>query len=183
LKTAALTAPLDLPRASPKVPTYEYYGFVLYLLSSLCFIIYLLWSYLPSPFLHLVGIHYYPNRWWSIAIPAWLVVAVSFGYVALGLYNTERLTLGVGDLRGVVDGKGWVAVLDERGRIVRAKAGGHRDGRQERKSSAESKKSEKRKGSSPAPDKIDWRKAWSEGTDAVMDVPVGGVCEILYGDG
>lgn len=26
-----------VPRASPKVPTYEYYGFVLYLLSSLCF--------------------------------------------------------------------------------------------------------------------------------------------------
>lgn len=26
-----------VPRASPKVPTYEYYGFVLYLMSSLCF--------------------------------------------------------------------------------------------------------------------------------------------------
>ena len=22
---------------------------------------------------------------------------------------------------------------------------------------------------------------WNEGTDAVMDVPIGGVCEILYG--
>ena len=28
---------------------------------------------------------------------------------------------------------------------------------------------------------IDWKTSWSEGTDAVMDVPVGGVCEILYG--
>jgi phosphatidylinositol glycan class P protein len=26
-----------VPRASPKVPTYEYYGFVLYLASSLAF--------------------------------------------------------------------------------------------------------------------------------------------------
>lgn len=28
---------ITVPRASPKVPTYEYYGFVLYLVSSLCF--------------------------------------------------------------------------------------------------------------------------------------------------
>ena len=28
----------------------------------------------------------------------------------------------------------------------------------------------------------DWKKLWNEGTDAVMDVPVGGVCEVLYGD-
>ncbi|MCJ1336509.1 hypothetical protein MMC09_001785 [Bachmanniomyces sp. S44760] len=30
---------------------------------------------------------------------------------------------------------------------------------------------------------LDWRQLWSEGTDAVMDVPIGGVCEILYGEG
>ena len=28
----------------------------------------------------------------------------------------------------------------------------------------------------------DWKALWSEGTDAVMDVPIGGVCEILYGE-
>ena len=28
---------------------------------------------------------------------------------------------------------------------------------------------------------IEWKNLWIEGTDAVMDVPVGGVCEILYG--
>lgn len=29
----------------------------------------------------------------------------------------------------------------------------------------------------------DWKSIWSHGTDAVMDVPLGGVCEVLYGDG
>ena len=29
--------------------------------------------------------------------------------------------------------------------------------------------------------KLDWRNVWNEGTDAVMDIPVGGVCEVLYG--
>lgn len=33
----------------------------------------------------------------------------------------------------------------------------------------------------PQKRKIDWKDIWSEGTDAVMDVPVGGVCEVLYG--
>ena len=27
-----------------------------------------------------------------------------------------------------------------------------------------------------------WAAIWSEGTDAVMDVPIGGVCEVLYGN-
>lgn len=29
--------------------------------------------------------------------------------------------------------------------------------------------------------KVNWKEIWSEGTDAVLDVPVGGVCEVLYG--
>jgi phosphatidylinositol glycan class P protein len=28
---------------------------------------------------------------------------------------------------------------------------------------------------------VDWKGRWSTGTDAVLDVPIGGVCEILYG--
>ncbi|KAI4257640.1 MAG: hypothetical protein L6R42_005530, partial [Xanthoria sp. 1 TBL-2021] len=26
-----------------------------------------------------------------------------------------------------------------------------------------------------------WASIWDEGTDAVMDIPVGGVCQVLYG--
>lgn len=30
--------------------------------------------------------------------------------------------------------------------------------------------------------RVDWRDTvWNKGTDAVMDIPIGGVCEILYG--
>jgi hypothetical protein len=42
-------------RAPPKVRTYEYNGFVLYLYSSLIFLVYILWFYLPLPFLHALG--------------------------------------------------------------------------------------------------------------------------------
>ena len=167
-----------VPRASPKVPTYEYYGFVLYLLSSFAFrkstgltdglptyfqVMYLLWSYLPSPFLHQLGIYYYPNRWWSLAIPSFLVMTLVYIYVALASYNTGYLTLPMSSIENIVDETAHVAVLDSHGRIQR-KAGqaGAAIGIDDAK-------------------EVDWGTLWNEGTDAVMDVPVGGVCEILYG--
>ncbi|MCJ1417044.1 hypothetical protein MMC32_003383, partial [Xylographa parallela] len=158
-----------VPRASPRVPTYEYYGFGLYVGSSLGFGMYALWAYLPSPFLRQLGIDYYPNRWWALAIPAELVVAIVYIYVALAGYNTGTLTLPMCSVENIVDEAADVAVLDERGRIVRkGKAGGvQRKGEGGWEGRGEGK----------------WAARWSEGTDAVMDVPVGGVCEILYGDG
>ncbi|KAL9103709.1 MAG: hypothetical protein Q9163_001258 [Psora crenata] len=151
-----------VPRASPKVPTYEYYGFVLYLLSSLAFLMYLLWSYLPSPFLHQLGIYYYPNRWWSLAIPSFLVMTIVYIYVALASYNTGYLTLPMSSIENIVDEAAHVAILDSTGRIQRKQNQGK---------------------PMPAPQDLsdfDWKSAWSEGTDAVMDVPIGGVCEVLY---
>ncbi|KAM7209401.1 PIG-P domain containing protein [Naviculisporaceae sp. PSN 640] len=198
-----------VPRASPKVPTYEYYGFVLYLFSGCAFGIYLLWSYLPSPFLHALGIYYYPNRWWSVAIPSFLVMVLVYIYVALALYNTEYLTLGLGSVETVVDGAANVAVVDGKGRIRRGKHAGYLEkdkggkkekgkgkGGKERERERERERDiarERRKAHSPPPQRrrevllpngsLNWREVWNEGTDAVMDVPLGGVCEVLYGEG
>ncbi|KAH8194743.1 hypothetical protein TruAng_011085 [Truncatella angustata] len=154
-----------VPRASPKVPTYEYYGFVLYLFSTLVFLTYLLWAYLPSPFLHALGIFYYPNRWWALAVPAFLTMLIVYIYVALACYNTEYLTLPLGSLETVVDDAAKVAVVDSRGRL-RLKGGGEG-----------ARVSEAR-----ALD-VEWRAVWNKGTDGVMDVPLAGVNEVLYGYG
>ncbi|RYO81943.1 hypothetical protein DL766_010464 [Monosporascus sp. MC13-8B] len=150
-----------VPRASPKVPTYEYYGFVLYLFSSLAFLIYLLWSYLPSPFLHALGIYYYPNRWWSLAIPSFLVMLIVYIYVALAAYNTEILTLPMSSIETTVDEAAKVAAIDSKGRIRLD------DGKPLTEEAAK---------------RLDWKNIWNKGTDAVMDVPLAGVCEVLYGD-
>ncbi|XXH03047.1 NuA4 histone acetyltransferase subunit [Hypoxylon texense] len=150
-----------VPRASPKVPTYEYYGFVLYLFSTLTFLIYLLWAYLPSPFLHALGIYYYPNRWWALAIPAWLVMLIVFIYVALASYNTEILTLPLHSIETIVDEAAKVATVDGTGKI--------RLGASWKPISEKEAK------------QIDWKNVWNEGTDAVMDVPLSGVNEVLYG--
>ncbi|KAI0966427.1 PIG-P-domain-containing protein [Xylaria arbuscula] len=149
-------------RASPKVPTYEYYGFVVYLFSSLTFLIYLLWAYLPSPFLHALGIYYYPNRWWALAIPSFITMLIVYIYVALALYNTEVLTLPLTSIETIVDEAAKIATVDAKGRI-RLKATA------ERKPMTEETARQ-----------LDWTNIWNKGTDAVMDVPLAGVCEVLY---
>ena len=104
-----------------------------------------------------MGIYYYPNRWWSLAIPAFLVMLIIYIYVALAAYNTGYLTLPMGGVECVVDEHANVAVV-----------GGKWKGEREKRRRGE---------------KVDWRTYWSVGTDAVLDVPVGGVCEVLYGEG
>lgn len=151
-----------VPRAAPKVPTYEYYGFVLYLFSSFTFLIYLLWSYLPSPFLHAFGIYYYPDRWWALATPAFLVMTLVYIYVALASYNLEILTLPLHRVETIVDDAGMLAVIDAKGRL---------------------KGSQGRERKLDASGRLRWREVWSEGTDAVLDIPLSGVCEVLYGEG
>lgn len=182
-------------RVAPKVPTYEYYGFVLYLASSLAFrtasllsqfphhrltpvnlVLYILWSYLPSPFLDAIGLHYYPNRWWSLAIPAFLVMLLVYIYVALLSYNVEFLTLPLESVECIVDDAANIAVLDSKGKI--RKGGSKRTyGRANGHNVVAGSMSRNRA------EKMVWRQMWNEGTDAVMDVPIGGVCEILYGEG
>jgi phosphatidylinositol N-acetylglucosaminyltransferase subunit P len=170
-----LAAPV--PRATPRVPTYEYYGFVLYLFSSLTFLVYLLWSFLPSPFLHALGIYYYPNRWWALAIPSFLVMTLCYIYVALAAYNTEILTLPLGDIETIVDEASKVAAVDAKGRI----RADERRRRERRRGGGEGRPP--RKHLVLPGGGLNWKEVWNEGTDAVMDIPLAGVCEVLYGDG
>jgi len=68
-----------------------------------------------------------------------------------------------------VDEAANIATIDGKGRM-RPSLGGQK------------KKEKLRDGKIPV-NKRDWKTLWSEGTDAVMDVPLGGVCEVLYGEG
>ena len=112
-------------------------------------------------------------------------------YVALASYNTGYLTLPMESIENLVDEASHIAVLDGRGRIVRR--GGwddvRRNGRDMRMGDQRQHKRERArdghafKRGREKEVEVDWKTAWSEGTDAVMDVPIGGVCEVLYGEG
>ena len=90
-------------------------------------------------------------------------MAIVYIYIALASYNTGYLTLPMNSIENIVDDAAQVAVVDSKGRI-RKKNG--------------SLRSEE---SLPDASSVDWSSLWNEGTDAVMDIPVGGVCEVLYG--
>ncbi|KAF2404549.1 PIG-P-domain-containing protein, partial [Trichodelitschia bisporula] len=161
---AAARAAHALPRARPAVPTYEYYGFALYVASSFAFGMYVLWAFLPSPFLHRLGLHYYPNRWWALAVPAWLVVLVVYIYVALASYNTGYMTLPMGSIEGVVDEAAQIAGVE--GGVVR---------REKRKGRERKEVGSQRIWPVWREEEVDWVGLWNEGTDAVLDVPIGGI--------
>lgn len=93
-------------------------------------------------------------------------------YVALASYNTGYLTLPLSSIETIIDDAANVATIDGNGRAERShgQAGLKEKGRDKRER-GERERSIK-----------DWRAMWSVGTDAVMDVPLGGVCEVLYGD-
>jgi phosphatidylinositol glycan class P protein len=174
-----------VPRAAPKVPTYEYYGFALYLGSSAAFLMYILWAYVPAPMLHQMGIYYYPNRWWALAIPCWLVMLIIYIYVALASYNTQYLTLRLNSIENLVDECAQVAVIDRKtGTIVRDPVlvtDKLHEKDKEKGTRANARRSSFSAYQFDTSDDVDWKELWSTGTDAVMDVPIGGVCEILYG--
>jgi phosphatidylinositol glycan class P protein len=148
----------------------------MYVTSSAAFLLYIVWAYVPAPMLHQMGIHYYPNRWWALAVPCWLSVLVVYIYVALASYNTTRLTLPLSSCENLVDETGHVAVVDRRtGKIARKDAVAMV--MRENNNTANSLSAFQ---FDPSED-VDWKSYWSISTDAVMDVPIGGVCEILYG--
>ncbi|KAI5850686.1 PIG-P-domain-containing protein [Tricharina praecox] len=164
------------PRYAPKVPTYEYYGFTLYVIANAAFALQLLWSFLPASFLESLGFSYYPSRWWSLVIPSYLVVLVCYVFVALAGYNTTVLTFPLGALEAVVDVGGNVAAFT----VGDGEVEGMLEGEGEVRDHG---KSEKWGDMLRGRGDLDWRTLWSRGTDAVMDVPIGGVCEVLYGEG
>lgn len=119
-------------------------------------------------------------------MPAFLVMSLVYIYVALAAYNTEYLTPRLGSVMNVVDEAANVAAV--RPRVVsRAPMRGS-------KSSKRARSTRRTSGILHEGDNIgtfgmsrdfpaEWGKVWNESTDAVMDVPIGGVCEVLYGGG
>jgi len=61
-------------------PSRAVYGFVLYLACKFSFLLYLVWAYVPPHWLEYVGLNYWPQRYWALAIPVYVFLA----FVMLG---------------------------------------------------------------------------------------------------
>lgn len=89
---------------STNVTSYaEYYGFFMYVLSSVAFLMYLGWLLLPEKALNYLGIYYYPDKYWAQAVPAWLLMLMLYIYIAMAFYNSEVLACLLDDPRAFTD--------------------------------------------------------------------------------
>lgn len=64
------------------------YGFALYLASRTAFVVYLLWAFIPSHWLAVLGLTYLPQKYWAIAIPVWVccvIVVITILYPAINM--------------------------------------------------------------------------------------------------
>ncbi|CAL9752721.1 unnamed protein product [Musa acuminata subsp. burmannicoides] len=83
-KIAASAAAAFAEEHGPK-PS-EVYGFVGCITTVIAAVIFIVWAYTPEPWLHYLGITYYPSKYWAIAIPSFLIVTVVLAMVSyLGL--------------------------------------------------------------------------------------------------
>lgn len=71
----------DPAAASGPKPS-EVYGFVGSITTVIATAVYLAWAYTPEPWLHSLGITYYPTKYWAVAAPAFVMVAVALSLVA-----------------------------------------------------------------------------------------------------
>ncbi|XP_047043618.1 phosphatidylinositol N-acetylglucosaminyltransferase subunit P-like [Lolium rigidum] len=62
-------------RTRPSEP--EAYGFVGSIAAVAAALAYLAWAYAPAPWLHHIGVTYYPNKRWAVAVPAFVLAAAA----------------------------------------------------------------------------------------------------------
>uniref|UniRef100_A0A0D9VWR2 PIG-P domain-containing protein n=1 Tax=Leersia perrieri TaxID=77586 RepID=A0A0D9VWR2_9ORYZ len=55
----------------------EVYGFVGSITTVIATTVYLVWAYTPEHFLRSLGITYYPSRYWALAVPSFVIVAMA----------------------------------------------------------------------------------------------------------
>ena len=69
-------------------------GFVTWILTGLAMLLYLVWSVLDESTLQWIGMRYYPDKYWAVAIPAWVAMTFYFylsTYFLTYMVNTDSL--------------------------------------------------------------------------------------------
>ncbi|KAJ4473791.1 PIG-P [Lentinula aciculospora] len=100
----SLAEPVSLSPTEYRSRAPEFYGFIAWTSTSFLFVVYVLWALLPDEYIIWVGVEWYPNREWSLLVPAWSMIVVLltyFTYMALTIYGTPAFD----DISAVTDSR------------------------------------------------------------------------------
>lgn len=83
-----------MPEHTPApTPARSLYGFFMYLFSKTILVVYCVWAFIPDECLHHFNIYYYPQKYWSTAIPIQCLLALTlFAFI---IYPSSNLMLTV----------------------------------------------------------------------------------------
>lgn len=93
----------DVTISSQVTPLTEYYGYGLWWLITISEALFLFWGLTDKYYLNLIGIYYYPSRWWFLALNCTLLMVMLFIYVSLPFWFWEHETPKLNDLVTLVD--------------------------------------------------------------------------------
>lgn len=62
---------MDVAAKDHGASSVEVYGFVGWVTTSVGFVLYLLWAFMPEAYLHAAGITYYPDKHWALTGADW----------------------------------------------------------------------------------------------------------------
>ncbi|KAL0036741.1 hypothetical protein WJX79_008135 [Trebouxia sp. C0005] len=80
----------------------EVYGFTAWITTGVAYGAFLCWAYIPERYLQALGISYYPDKYWALAVPSWVCVAVVAAYWAYESWN-ESLVPPLESLNNIQD--------------------------------------------------------------------------------
>ncbi|KAK6635989.1 hypothetical protein RUM43_009641 [Polyplax serrata] len=104
-------------------PSRGVYGFALYLICLCGLVVYTVWAAVPDCVLHSLGISYYPQKYWAIALPVYCMMALAvfafFIYPSMNLLLTPALD----DMKVVTDSHAMFRECDKNATLLHCGGG------------------------------------------------------------